>query len=489
MSEYTLHSRAASLAVDPERTYHALFASSPTSFWLDSSDAAPSFTRFSFMGDGSGPYAEYVTYDSWEGVVTVERGGCKSRLRGPFLDYLDRQLARRRVAHEDLPFEFNLGYVGYLGYELKGECGGDIVHRSPTPDAALLFADRLIAFDHARGVVHVVCLSEVGRSSQAAAWSARTLEQLTALAEEQAAGEPPPGAVSDPLGTRIQSINFRHGRDRYLELIGECQREILEGETYEVCLTNMLSIEAEVDPLATYRALRRASPAPYAALLRFHDFAVLSSSPERFLKVDVHGTVESKPIKGTRPRDGSKSEDEALRVDLQQSEKDRAENLMIVDLVRNDLGQVCDVGSVHVPTIFAVESYATVHQLVSTIRGRLRSDKSTIDCVRVSFPGGSMTGAPKKRTMEIIDRLEGGSRGVYSGALGYFALSGAADLSIVIRTIVATAAQVTFGVGGAIIALSEPESEFEETLVKARGMLAALGAEVETEAVVAPSFR
>jgi para-aminobenzoate synthetase len=202
--------------------------------------------------------------------------------------------------------------------------------------------------------------------------------------------------------------------------------------------------------------------------------ALLSASPERFLSIGVDGVVESKPIKGTRPRGATPAEDEAMRGDLLAQEKDRAENLMIVDLVRNDFNMVCQVGSVHVPRLFDVETYAPVHQLVSTIRGTLRPGQSAVDCVRAAFPGGSMTGAPKIRTMEIIDRLEEGPRGPYSGALGWFSLSGGADLSIVIRTLVVTEGQVTFGVGGAIVALSDPYEEFEETVVKSRAMLTAL---------------
>jgi para-aminobenzoate synthetase len=222
---------------------------------------------------------------------------------------------------------------------------------------------------------------------------------------------------------------------------------------------------------------------PYGALLEFPDVAILSASPERFLTVGRDRVVESKPIKGTRPRGATPTADVALHDDLATNAKDRAENLMIVDLIRNDLNRVCEIGTVHVPKLFDVETYAPVHQLVSTIRGTVRPEASAVDCVRATFPGGSMTGAPKLRTMQIIDRLEDGPRGFYSGALGWFSLSGAADLSIVIRTLTATKDRVSFGVGGAIIALSDAEEEFEETVVKSRAMVTALLATAEEPAV------
>ena len=479
-SQYIVHMRKIPILPDAESTFTHLFAAAPHSFWLDSSAVIPGLSRFSFMGDDSGPYAEFVTYSLAGRTVTIERRGYQTVKRHQaFFDYLDGELRRRSFSSTGLPFEFNLGYVGYLGYELKAECGGAEAHRSANPDASLLFADRLLVLDNVEGVSYLLCLSERVDDPAAMHWFETMTRNLFNLQSSSLLGKDLVMGHSLAGADGHVPIKFRDSREAYLGLIAECQREILNGESYEICLTNRLSTRTSIDPVQTYSYLRRISPAPYAALLKFPGLAVLSTSPERFLTITQDRKVESKPIKGTRRRVAMPDEDEALRLDLELSEKDRAENLMIVDLVRNDLNSVCEIGSVHVPHLFSIESYATVHQLVSTIRGSLRSGISTVDCVRAAFPGGSMTGAPKIRTMEIIDRLEADSRGVYSGALGYFALSGAADLSIIIRTIVATPGHVSFGVGGAIIALSDPENEFDETLVKGRAMVAAISARLQ----------
>ncbi|MFD5648167.1 aminodeoxychorismate synthase component I [Streptomyces sp. NPDC127039] len=452
---------------DAETVYDRLFRTSPYAFWLDSSRRDGATGRFTMMGDASGPLARVATADVWNGTVTVTSAtGCHTE-RAAFLDWLDADLRSLNTRLPPLPGDFALGWVGALGYELKAECGGRRAHRSEDPDAAMIFADRAIVIDHLMGTTHLLALAENDEETAATRWLDTTATRLRRLATEPPLPPPVPD-FSPPL----TDVTLRHDREAYLALIDRCHEEIAAGETYEVCLTNMITASGPLDPWQAYRRLRRTSPAPFAALLSFGaDLSVLSTSPERFLRISADGVAESRPIKGTRPRGTSEAEDRSLIADLRGSEKDRAENLMIVDLVRNDLARTARAGTVTADEIFQIESYTTVHQLVSTVRARLREDASAVDCVRAAFPGGSMTGAPKLRTMELIDDLEQGPRGLYSGALGYFSLSGAADLSIVIRTLVASPDRVRYGVGGAVIALSDAADEFEETAVKARPLL------------------
>ncbi|WP_431963072.1 aminodeoxychorismate synthase component I [Nocardia sp. bgisy134] len=452
-------------AVDTEAAFLRLYRDSPTAFWLDSEHVEPGLDRFSFLGDASGPLAEVVRYRVGDGSVVVETAdGDRRTVAGDVLDYLAAELRWRTAEIPDLPFDFACGYVGYLGYEVKADCGANAAHRAPTPDAQWIFADRLVVVDHVAGRTHLLALTDpAGDTPRAAAdWLRDTAEALAALPT----WSNPPTLEVDSDITAVGGLLAR-GRARYLADIDVCLDRLHAGESYEICLTDSLTVAADTAGLDFYRTLRRCNPAPYAAFLRFDDLEIACSSPERFLKVDRARTVESKPIKGTAPRGSTPAEDERLRRELADSPKTRAENLMIVDLLRNDLGRVCQIGSVHVPKLMATETYTTLHQLVSTVRGTLRPDVDVVDCLRACFPGGSMTGAPKLRTMEIIDELETEARGVYSGTIGFLGLGGTADLNIVIRTAVRHGGEWRIGAGGAIVLDSDPEEEYREVLLKA----------------------
>lgn len=452
-------------AIDTAAAFRALFGDAPAAFWLDSSRADTPSARWSFMGDASGPLAATVTYDAATGeLIRRDRSGMRAEA-GDIFAYLER--ARRGTPSDTPPSPFAGGHVGWLGYELQAECGSAVRRRADTPDAFFIQADRFIAVDHAAARTYLVALAGRHEEGRANAWLRRVEARLGDLRPSEPA----------PLRCRhAPPIEFRLDRDRetYLADIAQCLEWIGEGQTYQVCLTNQLRCTAEIDPLDLYCILRRLNPAPYAAFIRWPGGAALSASPERFLAVDGQGRVETKPIKGTIRRDADPARDAVLAESLARSEKDRAENLMIVDLLRNDLSRVCQIGSVEVPSLMAVESFATVHQLVSTVRGRLRPECSGVDLIRAAFPGGSMTGAPKLHTLKLIDRLEARARGIYSGALGWIGDDGAMDLSIVIRTIVAQGGRLSIGAGGGIVADSRAEAEFDEMLLKARALIHAI---------------
>ena len=250
-------------------------------------------------------------------------------------------------------------------------------------------------------------------------------------------------------------------------------RYIIEGDIYIANMTQRLDVMSDREPLAVFEHLRTHNPSPFGGYLDCGDHQIICASPERFLRLR-DGVVETRPIKGTRKRGETPEEDEVLRRELEQSEKDKSELLMIVDLERNDLNRVCRPGSVEVTELFTVETYATVFHLVSNIRGELAQGSDVTDLLRAAFPGGSITGAPKYRAMEIIDELEHGKRGLYTGSIGYLTLDGECDLNIVIRTVFHRDGRYHLGVGGGITAESDLEFEYEETLQKAKAVLEAL---------------
>lgn len=460
------------LATDPMRAYEYLRGQR---WWIEDGSGAIC------MGDDSGPLARHIKASVVRGEVEISRPGdtgeqkSQATYRESVFTTIERLLQHYSSVQPPVPgCEFNLGLVGYLGYELKADCGYSAPHaREDFPDAQLLLADRALIL--ADGQCHVVALCEDAESAAAQqTWVDAMFAELQEVNFQVPACADRTVGVEQTDATKGQSTAQQlHSRAEYLELIRQSQELIAAGESYEVCLTNRLTM-----PAAGYNAkdafayLRQHHASSRAGLLEFVDFGLASTSPECFVRI-AGGVVTSKPIKGTRPRGTSPAEDAALREDLQTAEKDRAENLMIVDLVRHDMNAVAVPGTVEVPKLWDVESFPSVHQLVSTVSAQL-GEISPVAAVRALFPAGSMTGAPKKRTLEIIDRLEGSHRGAYSGAFGYFSFSGAVDLSMTIRTLIFEGTQMSYGVGGAIVSLSDPEDEYAETQVKARPLFGVL---------------
>ncbi|MET4053183.1 para-aminobenzoate synthetase component 1 [Frigoribacterium sp. PvP054] len=383
-----------------------------------------------------------------------------------------------------------LGWAGWLGYGF----GCRLIDRDATaghrpaatsattaaegdaPDVALLDVDRALVFDHAARSVEAVA-----RAGDP--WPGRVAETWGDVPVEP----PVPGPTrASSGGSDTPTARWRHRPGEYLDLIDRCRRAITAGEAYQLCLTTAVDVAGGVDALEAFAHLRRSSPAPHASFVRIGDVSVVGASPESFVEVSTDGLVSSSPIKGTRRR-GSGADDASLALELLESEKERAENVMIVDLVRNDLARVARLGSVEVVELLAVHSYEHVHQLVSTVRARLAPGRTATDVVEAAFPAGSMTGAPKRRAVELLAGFEGAPRGVYSGATGWLGRDGSAHLAMVIRSIEvhralaaapgrpARPAGARVGVGGGITISSVPADERDEVELKAAALLAVLG--------------
>lgn len=408
--------------VNPSDVFLQFFSNEPNAFWLDREHHATA--AFSVVGGGL-PTEELKVEPVEEFNTDVS-----------------------------LPFDWRPGLVGLFDYE---------------GPARFLSVDRAMVFDHEERSVYLIGVFET--QSDFEHWCNAAFLRLGLIGGELASYR-----LRNSIAGTVTSATLRHSAKDYLQMISTAQQHIAAGDVYQICLTNQINIEHNLDPLSVYLNLRETNPAPYAAFLRINGLSVVCSSPEQFLQVTAEGLVSTKPIKGTRPRGADSVSDIANADELRSNEKERAENLMIVDLMRNDIGRVAIADSVRVPKLFEIESYATVHQLVSTVEAQLAHGQTAFSALKAAFPGGSMTGAPKVKAMEVIANLESGNRGVYSGAIGYFGFNGSADFGMTIRTVVFEGSKASIGVGGGITSDSDPQAELEETKLKAQALLSVLNA-------------
>jgi para-aminobenzoate synthetase component 1 len=449
----------------------------PFAFFLDSGMDPAKLGRYSFVG--SDPFL--VLKSRGDELTLLGSGREEIRTGSPFT-LLGELMEEYRLDADGAPTPLAGGAVGYLGYDL---C--HFIERVPSmarddlhlPECCLGFYDVAITFDHLHHRAFIVSSGfpeqdegpRLRRARERLSQVKAALEVCPRRSTRQHPNRPLPPSAPGGGGMALRS-NFTH--DDYLRAVAVARDHITAGEIYQVNLSQRFDGHLAVDPWGLYQRLRSINPAPFAACLHLDEVKVLSASPERFLKVDGD-RVETRPMKGTRPRGRSETEDAALARELRDSIKDRAENVMIVDLERNDLGRVCRIGTVNVSELCTLERYPTVFQLTSCVEGRMADGKSPVDLLQACFPGGSVTGAPKVRAMEIIDDLEPTRRGIYTGSIGYLGFGGQMDLSIVIRTIMVKGDRVYLQVGGGIVYDSDPEEEYQETLHKAEALFQALG--------------
>ena len=443
----------------------------PFSFFLDSGMDPENLGRYSFIG--SDPFL--VLKSRGKQVDLFYRDRQQTIIGNPF-DVLGQMLEKYALEPYPYPIPLVGGAVGYFSYDL---C--HFIERLPTtaiddlhlPECYFALYGSIVAFDHLEGRTYVAA---TGFPEMEDAKRTKKAEERIAELRDLITATPRPGETIHSgiaLGLRSSKLcaNFTH--EEYVEAVAAAREYIAIGDIFQVNLSQRFEVDLPLAPYELYRRLCLINPAPFACYLNFDDVAIASASPERFLRLRGD-MVETRPMKGTRPRGKSAAEDDALSTELVHSVKDRAENVMIVDLERNDLGRVCKYGTIRVKELWTLEKYATVFQLTSTVEGRLNEGKNRIDLLKATFPGGSITGAPKVRAMEIIDELEPARRSVYTGSIGYLSFDGGMDLNIVIRTFLIKNGKAYFQVGGGIVYDSEPEAEYQETLDKARALIQAL---------------
>ena len=441
------------------------------SFFLDSGMDPQRLGRYSFIG--SDPF---LVMTSRGNQVTLMRQDEQQIERGNPFDVLGRLLETYRLDSFPAPIPFWGGAVGYLSYDL---C--HFVERLPStaiddlqlPESYFAFYDTILAFDNLEGKAYIVSTGfpELGESRRLKRAKVR-LEEIKGWLSSSSPSTPEADFRSaEGKAKAVLKSNFTP--EGYMKAVDRVREYIAAGDVFQVNISQRFETDLTVPPYELYRRLRQINPAPFASYLNFDEVTIVGASPERFLRVDGDW-VETRPIKGTRPRGKDSVDDAMLAEELTQSSKDRAENVMIVDLERNDLGRVCQYGTVRVTELAILETFPTVFHLTSTVVGRLRPNKNRIDLLKATFPGGSITGAPKVRAMEIIDELEPTRRSVYTGAIGYLSFGNNLDLNIVIRTFLIKDGKAYFQVGGAIIYDSNAEAEYVETLDKAKALIQAL---------------
>jgi para-aminobenzoate synthetase component 1 len=470
-----------------------LIKDNPYSFFLDSGMDPQRLGRYSFLGS-----EPFLVMSSRGSEITLVRGREHKVQHGNPFDAMGKLLEIYKLDHCPAPIPFLGGAVGYFSYDL---C--HFIERLPStaiddfklPESYFAFYDAIMAFDHLEGKAYLVAtgfpeMEEEQRLRRARmrleemkAWLyAASPSQEASLPQRERLGE----GESQPIlrkGEILLKSNF--SPEEYIKAVNRVRDYIAAGDVFQVNLSQRFEADLEIPPYELYKRLRIVNPAPFASYLNFLGVAIVSASPERFLKVQGD-LVETRPIKGTRPRGRDPVEDERLAQELTHSIKDRAENVMIVDLERNDLGRVCHNGTIKVTELAILETFPTVFHLTSTIVGRLRRGKSNIDLLKATFPGGSITGAPKVRAMEIIDELEPTKRSVYTGSIGYLSFNEDMDINIVIRTFLIKEGKAYFQVGGGIIYDSDSEAEYMETLDKAKALIRAL--QLAPEVVVAAKY-
>jgi para-aminobenzoate synthetase component 1 len=465
----------------------ALFHQEPFAFFLDSGMDPAKLCRHSFIG-----WDPFLVLKSRGQEITLLSSEREEKTQGNPFRVLGDLLGIYELDPGGAPTPLAGGALGYFSYDLCHfieNVPGKAIDDLRLPECCLGFYDVVVTFDHLNRKTYITSSGFPEQDEDRRLKRAKErLEQVKTTLQDgnsilcRRSGSANKSSRSSPKETRETSLRSNFTHDEYIRAVETAREYIISGEIYQVNLSQRFEGRLTSSPYALYQRLRSINPAPFAAYLNFDEVTVLSASPERFLKLDGD-RVETRPMKGTRPRGRSADEDAALAAELQQSAKDQAENVMIVDLERNDLGKACRIGTVNVSELCTLEKYATVFQLTSCVEGRLAAGKTRTDLLEACFPGGSITGAPKIRAMEIIDELEPTRRSIYTGSIGYLSFTGQMDMNIVIRTILVKNDRVYLQVGGGIVYDSDPEAEYQETLHKAKALFQAfnLSPHVATE--------